>query len=220
MVLDEMRKLRESMKNTKAFAIAASIGVVALVGASAYLVLAGRGSSSECGESRIVGGTAQIGGPFELVDGAAATVADKDVIDKPSLIYFGFTFCPDVCPLDNARNAAAVDLLSERGLDVGAIFISIDPERDTPDVVREYAGLFHPEMVGLTGSAKQVADAAKAFRVYFKKNGDDEYYLMDHSSFTYLVFPGPEVVEFFRRDHTAEQIAETAACYIEEIGVA
>ena len=208
------------MKNTKAFAIAASIGVVALVGASAYLVLAGRGSSSECRESRIVGGTAQIGGPFELVDGSAATVDDKDVIDKPSLIYFGYAFCPDVCPLDNARNAAAVELLSERGLDLGAIFISIDPERDTPDVVREYAELFHPEMVGLTGSAKQVADAAKAFRVYFKKNGDDEYYLMDHSSFTYLVFPGPEVVEFFRREHTAEQVAETAACYIEEAGIA
>ena len=79
------------MKNTKAFAIAASVGLVGLVGASAYFVLAGRGSLSECGESRIVGGTAQIGGPFELVDGTTATVDDKDVIDKPSLIYFGYT---------------------------------------------------------------------------------------------------------------------------------
>ena len=208
------------MKNTKAFAIAASVGLAGLVGASAYFVLAGRGSLSECGESRIVGGTAQIGGPFELVDGTTATVDDKDVVNKPSLIYFGYTFCPDVCPLDNARNAAAVDLLSERGLEVGSIFISIDPDRDTPDVVRDYAGLFHPEMVGLTGSASQVADAAKAFRVYFKKNGDDEYYLMDHSSFTYLAFPGPEVVEFFRREHTPEQVAETAQCYIEEAGIA
>ena len=70
-------------------------------------------------------------------------------------------------------------------------------------------------MVGLTGSAEQVADAAKAFRVYYQRNGDDEYYLMDHSSFTYLVFPGPEVAKYFRREQTPEQVAETVQCFVD-----
>lgn len=205
-------------KHARTYAIAAAAAVAALLGTSAYFALLGGHSLPECGESRIAGGASMLGGSFRLVDGTGAEVGDEEVIGKPALVYFGYTFCPDVCPLDNARNAAAIDLLAERGYDAAAVFISIDPERDDPGTVKEYAGLFHPEMVGLTGTAEQVADAAKAFRVYYQRNGDDEYYLMDHSSFTYLVFPGSEVVEYFRREQTPEQVAETAQCFIDSTG--
>ena len=90
-----------------------------------------------CGDTAVAGSA--IGGPFELVSETGETVTDADVITKPTLVYFGYTFCPDVCPLDTARNAEAVDILTERGLSVTPVFISIDPERDTPKIVGEFA---------------------------------------------------------------------------------
>lgn len=202
---------------TKAYAIAALAAIVALLGATWYVTL-GRGSDDQfaaCRTSAIAGGTASIGGPFELVNAQGQTVTDADVITKPSLVYFGYTFCPDVCPLDNARNADAIDLMVDRGLDVQPVFISIDPDRDTPEVVGEFAGYMHERMIGLTGSLEQVTAASKAYRTYFRKqDSDDEYYLVDHSTFTYLVLPEHGFVEFFRRGDTAEQIAERAACFI------
>ena len=135
--------------------------------------------------------------------------------DRPSLIYFGYTFCPDVCPLDNARNAEAVDILEEKGLDVTPIFISIDPERDTPAVVRDFAENLHPKMIGLTGTQEQVQAASRAYKTYYKKqeNGG-EYYLMDHSTFTYLVDPKKGFLDFFKREDTPDQMAERVACYM------
>jgi protein SCO1/2 len=202
---------------TKAYAIAALAAIVALLGATWYVTL-GRGSDDQfaaCRTSAIAGGTASIGGPFELVNAQGQTVTDADVITKPSLVYFGYTFCPDVCPLDNARNADAIDLMVDRGLDVQPVFISIDPDRDTPEVVGEFAGYMHERMIGLTGSLEQVTAVSKAYRTYFRKqDSDDEYYLVDHSTFTYLVLPEHGFVEFFRRGDTAEQIAERAACFI------
>ena len=116
----------------------------------------------------MAGGSAQIGGPFELVSETGETVTDADVIDKPTLIYFGYTFCPDVCPLDAARNAAAVDILEERGDMVKPVFISVDPARDTPEVLAEFTDYLHPRMVGLTGSPEQVRAASKAYRTYYQ----------------------------------------------------
>jgi len=131
-------------------------------------------------------------------------------------VFAGFTFCPDVCPMDAARNADAVDLLAEKGYDVTPVFISIDPDRDTPEVVRDFTENLHPKMIGLTGSLDQVKAASQAYKTYFRKqDGDPEFYLVDHSTFTYLVLPGHGFVEFFRRDDTAEAIAERTACFIE-----
>ncbi len=96
------------------------------------------------------------------------TVTDADVLTGPSLIYFGYTFCPDVCPLDTARNAEAIDILEERGQMVTPVFISIDPERDTPEVVGDFAVNLHERMIGLTGSPEQVAAASKAYKTYYK----------------------------------------------------
>lgn len=169
---------------------------------------------AECDGGAVAGG--EIGGPFELLDKTGRTVTDKDVITGPSLIYFGYTFCPDVCPLDTTRNAEAVDILEARGQLVTPVFISIDPKRDTPEAVGEFAGVLHERMIGLTGSLEQVKAASKAYKTYFKAQpGDDDYYLVDHSTFTYLTLPEHGTVGFFRRDMTPEQLADAVGCFID-----
>lgn len=171
---------------------------------------------AQCRSAQVAGGSGQIGGSFELVNAAGETVTDADVVTEPSLIYFGYTFCPDVCPLDTARNAVAVDILEERGHIVTPVFISIDPERDTPEVVGAFAENLHPRMVGLTGSPEQVKAASQTFRTYYmKQESDDPYYLVDHSTFTYLVLPGHGFVEFFRRDLGPEDLADRVQCFVE-----
>ena len=170
---------------------------------------------AQCRASAVAGGTS-IGGPFELVNAKGETVTDKDVITEPTMIYFGYTFCPDVCPLDTARNAEATDFLAEGGQSMTPVFISIDPNRDTPEVVGDYAFNMHEKMIGLTGSALQVKAASQAYRTYYKAHpADDEYYLVDHSTFSYLVLPEYGFVEFFRRDVTAEDMAKTVGCFID-----
>lgn len=195
---------------------AVAVAVVFL--AVTYLVSRGAQGDdkyAQCKNTTVAGG-AELGGPFELVNAQGETVTDADVITEPSLLYFGYTFCPDVCPLDVARNAAAVDILQDRGMSVKPVFISIDPRRDTPEVVGEYAANMHPDMVGLTGSREQVKAASEAYRTYYKAHeSDDDFYLVDHSTFNYLVMPQDGFVDFFRRDQTPEQMADEVACFIE-----
>jgi len=143
------------------------------------------------------------------------TVTDAQVFSQPSLVYFGYTFCPDVCPLDNARNAEAVDILEEKGFAVTPVFISIDPDRDTPEVLTDFTDNLHPRMVGLTGSTAQVRAASQAYKTYYKKQSEDEYYLMDHSTFTYLVLPDSGFADFFTREVTPDEMAERVACFLE-----
>lgn len=174
------------------------------------------GPFAQCRATSVAGDGNSIGGPFELVNAEGETVTDADVITEPSLLYFGYTFCPDVCPLDTSRNAEAVDILAERGMSTTPIFISIDPERDTPKIVGEFAYNHHEKMIGLTGSEEQVAAASKAYRTYYKAHDkSDEFYLVDHSTFTYLVLPEHGFVEFFRRDTSAEAMADRVECFIE-----
>ncbi|WP_299779956.1 SCO family protein [uncultured Roseobacter sp.] len=171
---------------------------------------------AQCSASQVAGGAGAIGGPFELVNAAGETVTDQDVITEPTLLYFGYTFCPDVCPIDTARNADAVDMLAEKNISVTPVFISIDPKRDTPEVVGDFAQNLHERMIGLTGSPEQVKAASEAYRTYYKAHdGDDDYYLVDHSTFSYLVLPEKGFVEFFRREATAQDIADTVACFVE-----
>ena len=172
---------------------------------------------AQCRTSKVAGGSEQIGGSFNLLNKAGESVTDKDVITKPSLVYFGYTFCPDVCPFDVARNADAVDELDARNYDVTPVFISSDPERDTPEVVGEFSELIHERMIGLTGTPEQVKAASQAYRTYYRKqeNGDPDYYLVDHSTFTYLVLPEAGFVDFFRREVTPEEMADRVACYID-----
>lgn len=167
---------------------------------------------NNCTGASVAGGAASIGGPFTLVDQFGTTVTDTDVIDGMALIYFGYTFCPDVCPLDNARNMEAIDLVAEQGIAVKPVFVTIDPARDTPSELADYAEVMHENMVALTGSQEQVAAASRTYRTYFRKNGDGPDYLMDHSTFTYLMSP-KGFLHFFRRDETPEAMAETMTCF-------
>lgn len=172
---------------------------------------------ADCTGSQVAG---DIGGPFELVNSSGESVTDKDVITGPTLVYFGYTFCPDVCPLDMSRTADAVDLLEERGQTVTPVFISVDPKRDTPDVVGDFAANLHERMIGLTGSPEQVKAASQAYKTYYKahdEEGDDDYYLVDHSTFTYLILPEYGFVDFFRHETSAEDMAERVACVLDEV---
>jgi protein SCO1/2 len=204
---------------TRYLVILAGVGALVLGGIAATVVLRPNDGDrfAQCRESQVAGG--DIGGPFELVNAAGDTVTDADVITEPSLVYFGYTFCPDVCPLDVARNVAAVDILADRGVSVTPVFISIDPNRDTPEIVGEFAANMHPKMIGLTGSAEQVRAASQAYRTFYQVSGDmdDPYYLVDHSTMTYLVLPEEGFVEFFRRDTPPEQMADTVACFAENM---
>lgn len=194
----------------RTLAIIAAGGVAALVGGTIAFTMR---EAPECAGGAIAGGA--IGGPFELVDETGRTVTDADIITEPTIIYFGYTFCPDVCPIDSARNAVAVDILAERGIDATPLFITIDPERDTVEVVRDYTENFHPKMIGLTGDLSQVKAAAKEYRVVFSRADDDpEYYLMNHSVFSYLVTPDDGFVDYFRRETGPEEMADRVACHI------
>ncbi len=199
---------------TQRFAILAAVVVVAFLGVVFFIT---RSSDTPCGTGQIAGGS--VGGPFTLVDENGQTVTDTDVIDAPALIYFGYTFCPDICPLDNARNAEAVTLLEERGVMVKPVFISVDPKRDTPEVMKEFTDYLHPRMLGLTGSADQVKTAARAYRAYFKahepEEGQEEFYLVDHSTFTYLMTPEDGFLQFFRREVTGEEMADQVQCFLD-----
>jgi len=199
--------------------LAALVAAAAAVGLSAGLwwwtqaptpdVFAG------CRGSVVAGGPGAIGGPFTLVNQDGVTVTDAEVIDRPSILYFGYTFCPDVCPLDTARNVTAVEILEEQGLEVKPVFISIDPERDTPEALAAFVGNLHPRMVGLTGTPDQVRAASQAYRTFYQKqDSEDEFYLVDHSTFSYLVLPGHGFVEFYRRETTPEAMAESMACFV------
>jgi protein SCO1/2 len=200
---------------TRLYAGLAAASVAALLGGSAWYVLSPRQGDAfaQCRQGNVAGG--DVGGPFTLVNTKGETVTEADVLTKPSLVYFGYTFCPDVCPFDMARNADAVDLLDARGLDVTPVFISIDPERDTPEALADYEFNMHPKLVALTGTPEQVKAAANAYRTVYRKNeSDDEFYLVDHMTFTYLMLPGTGFVDFFRRDITSEQMAESVACFL------
>jgi protein SCO1/2 len=199
---------------TRTFAMLGAVTVAALLGATVGYIYTFQNDDpfSQCRGGQIAG---DIGGPFTLIDGTGKTVTDADVLAKPALIYFGYTFCPDVCPLDNARNAEAVDILEEMGFDVTPVFISIDPERDTPEVMGETAANLHPKMIGLTGSPEQVKVASQAFKTFYRKQeAEDAFYLVDHSTFTYLMLPGTGFADFFRREDTADQMAERVACFL------
>ena len=113
-----------------------------------------------------------------------------------------------------ARNSVVVDILAEQGVSATPMFISIDPERDTPEIVGDYAFNFHDKAIGLTGSAEQVAAASKAYRTFYQKQeGDPDYYLMQHTTFSYLTLPEHGFVEFFRQNESPEKIAESVACF-------
>ena len=135
-------------------------------------------------------GTALVGGPFSLTDQDGRKVTDKDFLGKYMLVFFGYTYCPDICPTELQVMSAALDNLGAKADEIQPIFITFDPQRDTPEVLKQYVTNFHPRFIALTGTPEEIAVAAKAYRVFYSKiensSGPDTY-LMDHSTITYLM---------------------------------
>lgn len=206
--------------STRAYAAAAGSVTVIAIAATVLWTIGPEDRFADCRASRVAGGAATIGGPFTLVDENGATVTDRDVLKGPSLVYFGYTFCPDICPLDTARNAEAVDALEEMGHEVTPVIISVDPARDTPEVLKEWTDYIHPRMIGLTGSPEQIKAVAKAYKTFYRvpDNPVDEYYIVDHMTHSYLMLPEYGFVEFFGRDVAPEDMAKRVACFIDAAG--
>jgi cytochrome oxidase Cu insertion factor (SCO1/SenC/PrrC family) len=154
-------------------------------------------------------GEEPIGGPFELIDHTGARRTDADYHGKLALIYFGYTYCPDVCPTDLQAMASALDLLGDASRAVQPLFITIDPERDTPKNLANYVPLFHPRLVGLTGEAEAVRRAARAYKAYYAKVvvPESSDYAMDHSGFIYLVDASGRYLGFFPPGTSPERMA-------------
>ncbi|SNR32721.1 SCO family protein [Paracoccus sediminis] len=173
-----------------------------------------------CGGAGAGGGMDAFGTDFTLTRQDGQRVTAEQVFSKPSLLYFGYTFCPDVCPMDSARNADAAALLGEQGKDVQTVFVTVDPRRDTPQVVADFTAQFPGGMIGLTGSEEEIAAVNKGWRNYYKANDadDKDYYLVDHMTNTFLVLPGNKTVDFFRRDTTSEAMAERVGCFVDALG--
>ena len=156
-------------------------------------------------------GKALVGGPFSLIDHNGKPVTQKDFAGRYMLIYFGYTYCPDICPAELQVISAALDELGAKADIIQPVFVTIDPERDTPEVMKDYVGNFHSRLIGLTGTTEQIAAMAKAFRVYYAKarqagdKGND--YLMDHSSIIYLMGPDGSFVKHFSYGTDASKLA-------------
>ena len=178
---------------------------VLLIGTGGFLWLSSGGS------------TGLVGGPFTLVNGDGKTVTEQTFRGRFMLIYFGYTFCPDVCPTTLNNVADAMEKLGPKAARVQPLFITVDPKRDTPQVVKDYAEAFGANIVGLTGSPDQVARAAKAYRVYYAEHrngsGPDDY-TMDHSSLLYLMSPDGTFIAPVRADQSGDEMAAAIARFL------
>ena len=163
----------------------------------------------------------RFGGPFELVDHTGATRTNADFAGRFMLIYFGYTNCPDICPHNLQVMTEALERLGDVGAELQPLFISSDPARDTPQLLREYVENFHPSLVGLTGSETQIRAAAKSYRVHRSKlvskdATDATDYLVNHTSLTYLMGPDGNFVTLFPHDTTPEFMATTIKKYLDQ----
>lgn len=164
-------------------------------------------------------GQANVGGPFTLVNQEGVTVTEKDFIGMPHLVFFGFTYCPDVCPMGLQQMGAALDALGKDKTKIQPILISLDPERDTPELMAQYitANGFPENLVGLTGTREQVDGAVVAYRVYSKKVslGDDEAdYTIDHTSYIYLMDKNGKYAAVFTKHDSPQTIAAQIKPYL------
>lgn len=163
------------------------IALVAVIGLGAGAALFWRAESPAGADSA----QADVGGPFELVNQDGQTVDESILEGRWSVVFFGFTYCPDICPSTLQAVAAAQEQLGPRGADLQTVFISVDPERDTPEQLKTYLSLdaFPDGVVGLTGAPEQIEQVAKAYYVYYRKSGEGPDYTVDHSTAAYLMDP-------------------------------
>jgi protein SCO1/2 len=184
----------------------AALGLVA-----AFVLLPQMHESMSSLPPSTVSGKALIGGPFSLVDGAGKRVTEQDYRGRYMLVFFGFTSCPDVCPAGLQLISAALEKIGKKADRITPLFITLDPERDTPEKVASYVKNFNPRIVGLSGIPDDIAKVAKAYRVYYQKvpteGGTPGNYSLDHSSIIYLMDPNGEYVTHFTPTTTLDQLS-------------
>jgi protein SCO1/2 len=182
--------------------------MLVLIAAAAAIALWQLQNSSPDVEAQ---GAALVGGPFELVDHTGRSVTQAAYAGDYLLVFFGFTFCPHICPMTLGRISVALDALGEGVERVRPLFISVDPERDTPEVLAAYVEAFHPRIAGLTGSAEQIKAVAKAYRVFYRRVEEEgagaEDYMMDHSTIVYLMGPNGRYLRHFSNGTNPETMA-------------
>jgi protein SCO1/2 len=224
------------MNRTRLYLAAGAVTLASVISAGFWLVVVNNSDDryAKCRRNGVIGSETTIGGPFTLVDETGQTVTEQDVFTRPALVYFGYTNCPDVCPLDVVRNAEAIDILQKRGLDIRPVFITNDPARDTPEVLAEYTAQIHPDMLGLTGTPDQIKAVSWTYKTYYEARHDDnddvphenqsddhshgDAYLVDHTAISYLVLPNSGFEAFYRREEFAEDLAASAGCYLARLG--
>lgn len=183
-----------------------SFGALILGGLIAFAQISAEKSAAP---SQTVPGS-QVGGPFTLVNQDGVTMTEKDFAGKYKLIYFGFTYCPAICPTELQKITHVLEDLQEEGDKIQPLFISVDPERDTPVVIKDYLSLFDKRFVGLTGTVEQIEKLKKDYRIYANKVQDEKNndYTIDHSSFIYLMSPDDNLISIYRMADTSDYIAD------------
>ena len=196
--MPEAQPNKEPRSAVFAVRAAATAFVVVALGFAAFILV------SPSGRPR----AALIGGPFALENGAGKTVSDQTLRGRPFLVYFGYTHCPDVCPTELAHISDILNKMGNKA--IPALFITVDPERDTPKVMQDYVSSFNPAIVGLSGSPQSVAATEKTFRVFARKGEKqpDGDYSMDHSSVVYLMDKNGAFVEAFNVERPPEEAAK------------
>lgn len=201
-------------RNIKTSLLIAVLGLTALLGL--MLLELGQGQKTDAPPARRL--TAAIGGPFELTDQNGVRRSAADFAGRPMLIYFGFTYCPDVCPTALDIMGGALDILKQTAprayQRVQPIFISVDPARDTPPVLRDYLSYFHPRLTGLTGSQAEIDAVKSAYKIYAARSqtrDENGNYNVDHSSFYYLMDDDNRYLAHFDHAVTPEELAQKLA---------
>jgi len=201
--------------------ILAAAGAVAIAGILAWQLtpLPGpRGQDSY--DAKYAQVPVQIGGAFESTADTGETVTDKSFAGKLLLVFFGYTFCPDVCPTTLNSVALALDELGDDAASIQALFVTVDPARDTPEVLAEYTSAFHPDILGLSGTPAQTASMAKSYSAYFAKvedkDNDPDVYLMDHTVFIYLMDRGGNFLTLFSYPTDPKDMAAKIVKYLKQ----
>ena len=189
-------------------------------------LLAPQGARAPSGAPMHVAEGYRVGGPFTMIDQDGANVNEASFAGRYRLIFFGYTFCPDTCPTELGNLAVAMDALAasdaQKAARVVPIFVTVDPARDTPEILQTYVAHFHPRLVGLTGNQEQVAAMAASYKVFSQlgeDDADDGRYLVDHSAFTYLMGPDGGFLAMFNHGFDPAGLADSVARIMDEHGL-
>ncbi len=199
------------------FALIAAAALLGLILAGIAFYVQKNGALTPDGPQSLIAVTSNaFGGPFTLTDHNDKTVTEKDFAGKYRLIYFGFTFCPAICPTELSKITSALKTLGDKANLIQPIFITVDPERDTPEKMKDYISLFHPSLIGLSGTPEQIKKALKGYKIYAAKREEPGMteYTMDHSSFIYFIGPDDRLLHIFKMEDNAQTMAEIVSGWI------